>query len=769
MDEDPGSYEELEIDLREYIMLLWRAKWFIGALIILAAIGAFVFTITTTEVQHKATADVLLMPPRHTEIDVSRMGRSTYANLAQSDDIRERIIEELDLRDEEEELLHPSDIEGKMDLQILEDEEVQEEEESFIFRMEVTSTDPEEASDIANAWAEFFQEDTLEIRRGEIEDIFEVTERRFEETEANLEQAEERLEELKKEARLDRLTDEKESYRENLREIEDELLSLQEELGAKESEKEHIAEALAEMEEDEIWEEEFYRALEQEEIADKTEDLLNAQQRLAAAREEYRIDLLELQRDQLEDNLEHYRDRLSDLEQKEADGQRQELLDLEDEIARQEAELETIRDELTGMETEDGIWLGERSTEEMGEMRPDMQEAVENYRQKRDELFAFWEEYDLVGKQEQMEFLRELTTQRREIVASLEEKLAETESDFSELEEVLAEEPEKQRLEKSLTEDAFWENIFSPEELEIMTDLVMEEERINPVYETLRQERANVRVQLVSIPQQIDQFENEIEEIGREKEELRSELNSLEQKESDLQEDLELYESMYTDWEDTFRDLKREEIEQEREISALETRLQMLEEYENPRIQAQKSHYKTLIAEKESEISTLSQRINTYRDEVALLEQDVQHYQELYDHKASEYRQLKNSYFDLGIEIEHTKNMIEYYSSRRSELSEEVEHLEEQVWQYERRMENITREVDRYESSYDRLSSEMEDARLAMAEQTSDVRFVSAAVPPGRTIGRGTTLNVAIAVVLAGMLGVFIVFFREFMKIDENE
>lgn len=40
----PDYYDEYEIDLREYILLLWDNKFFIGGLVILAVIAAFLFS-----------------------------------------------------------------------------------------------------------------------------------------------------------------------------------------------------------------------------------------------------------------------------------------------------------------------------------------------------------------------------------------------------------------------------------------------------------------------------------------------------------------------------------------------------------------------------------------------------------------------------------------------------------------------------------------------------------------------------------------------------
>ena len=102
-------------------------------------------------------------------------------------------------------------------------------------------------------------------------------------------------------------------------------------------------------------------------------------------------------------------------------------------------------------------------------------------------------------------------------------------------------------------------------------------------------------------------------------------------------------------------------------------------------------------------------------------------------------------------------------------MEERLTELEDQIWVFELEKEKLERQVSEYESTYRRLSGRAEDARLAMAEQTSDVRFISEAVPPGAPVGRGTALNMALAGVLAGFVGVFGVFFREFLKDDEEK
>jgi LPS O-antigen subunit length determinant protein (WzzB/FepE family) len=59
-EQHPNYYDEYEIDLREYILLLWKNKFFIGGLVILAVIAAFLvssyYMAPTYETKAKNTA-----------------------------------------------------------------------------------------------------------------------------------------------------------------------------------------------------------------------------------------------------------------------------------------------------------------------------------------------------------------------------------------------------------------------------------------------------------------------------------------------------------------------------------------------------------------------------------------------------------------------------------------------------------------------------------------------------------------------------------------
>ncbi|KXS46829.1 MAG: lipopolysaccharide biosynthesis protein, partial [Halanaerobium sp. T82-1] len=55
----PEYYDEYEIDLREYIILLWNNKLFIGAIVVLAVIAAFVISSFVLSPQYESEANII--------------------------------------------------------------------------------------------------------------------------------------------------------------------------------------------------------------------------------------------------------------------------------------------------------------------------------------------------------------------------------------------------------------------------------------------------------------------------------------------------------------------------------------------------------------------------------------------------------------------------------------------------------------------------------------------------------------------------------------
>ncbi|MCC3145644.1 hypothetical protein LJ207_09940 [Halanaerobium sp. Z-7514] len=56
----PQYYDEYEIDLREYIMLLWNKKWFIAAFVIIAVVAAYVISANFIETTYDNSASAVV-------------------------------------------------------------------------------------------------------------------------------------------------------------------------------------------------------------------------------------------------------------------------------------------------------------------------------------------------------------------------------------------------------------------------------------------------------------------------------------------------------------------------------------------------------------------------------------------------------------------------------------------------------------------------------------------------------------------------------------
>ena len=235
--EEERYYDEYEIDLREYIMLLWNAKWFIIGLCIIAVITAGVYTVSFTEPKYEADASLLIMPPTYTtSLDVSTLPINTYQNIALTDTIKQEIIDELDLKREDGTSYTVNDLEKKMKLEVKSREVEQGEQDNGpeypFFVMKVKGVDPERCSEIANTWANKFMKASEDIRKGEVKEVSSVIIEQFEDTEKELNTAREALKDFKKESRLELKNSKLDILKTKLSEYENKYLSLETDLGS---------------------------------------------------------------------------------------------------------------------------------------------------------------------------------------------------------------------------------------------------------------------------------------------------------------------------------------------------------------------------------------------------------------------------------------------------------------------------------------------------------------------------------------------------------
>lgn len=217
MEGKPQEPYEYEVDLRDYIEVIWREKWLILLIFLVAAGVAYGFS--KTEPSQYETETTLLVTPRISEqlaqeedegLVGSSLSVSVYRRSALAKDLLQKIIEELDLRSEEDELVNVGSLEGKLEVEIEMDggSDGSADTNMPLITMKVTGTDPENIEQIANKWADLFIEKNTELLSSEQAKSFEFISSRFQEVKEDLSSKEEEKIELKRELPLEVLKSE---------------------------------------------------------------------------------------------------------------------------------------------------------------------------------------------------------------------------------------------------------------------------------------------------------------------------------------------------------------------------------------------------------------------------------------------------------------------------------------------------------------------------------------------------------------------------------
>lgn len=180
------------------------------------------------------------------------------------------------------------------------------------------------------------------------------------------------------------------------------------------------------------------------------------------------------------------------------------------------------------------------------------------------------------------------------------------------------------------------------------------------------------------------------------------------------------------------------------------------------------AHYEKLIKVETEELKQLQVKLHSWEQEMDNLEADVAHYRKLYEKEALSYRNLRNDLINTRIELDHLQNQLAFYREARDSLEEEVKKLQTFIGRNRIIEKQLEQRVNDIQKTYEMLAAKYEEARITEAQKTSDVKFIARAVPPARPLGNRARLNMAIAGILAFMIGVFVVFLREFLKEEEN-
>lgn len=584
MENEPGKhhyYDEYEIDLREYIMLLWNHKLFIGLLVVLAVAAAFSYSTFLTEPVYQAKSTLLILQPKYTtSLEVESFSVDTYRNLATTDSIKKSVIKELNLKNEDGELYTVNQLESMMSLEILAvDEEANGNNPSNnapLIELRVQNKDPELASKIANAWAQNFISDSKEIRQNEVKEVATVIQEQFEDTEQKLNNLKSELLTFNKENRLSLLRQRLNNKIDKLNSYNETIINLKTKLGAKNTEYENLEQQISSME-------------------------------------------------------------------------------------------------------KDGVWIGELNNEKYETGKYELLKIKGLYTNAQTELMEFKQNNDLSLMQSRIKSVRNNIINYKEKIKNLNNQLINLEEENYKLSKIIKEENKRWILNRSIDNNTLWHNVLSENEMNVLEELQLKDEIINPVYQKAKKKQSDNKVIISKIPMLMKHYQKEV----KKEEEHLAELNN---------------------------------------------------KYHNLQLKRNK------------------------------LNVNLSNYKKSYDNYRNKYQNLTNKKLELDLEIEELRAELSYYQNIEKELTSEIKNMQNELWEGKNRKEILQQKINDVQNTYNSLAKRVEEARITEAQRTSDVKFYSEAVTPSTPMDSNRMLNIAIAAVLALMLAVFIVFFKEFMK-----
>lgn len=190
--------QEMEIDLRELITLMWQKKWYIIAMFVLAVVASYFYSdqlprvySTSAMVMIREQSSVQdLFGDQFSGLSGGSNQVATYSRLFTTRPVLEKVIQKLDLRNEETgEFISDRSLRNNIS--------VQGDRDTKLITVSVDYGDPEMAKEIANTLVDVFIKENEEMNRAHLLSASDFVENQLETTEAQLLMLEEQLLEYK--------------------------------------------------------------------------------------------------------------------------------------------------------------------------------------------------------------------------------------------------------------------------------------------------------------------------------------------------------------------------------------------------------------------------------------------------------------------------------------------------------------------------------------------------------------------------------------------
>lgn len=186
--------------------------------------------------------------------------------------------------------------------------------------------------------------------------------------------------------------------------------------------------------------------------------------------------------------------------------------------------------------------------------------------------------------------------------------------------------------------------------------------------------------------------------------------------------------------------------------------------------------HKYLVIETERLKAETDSLENLYTDntlELALLQEKLTTAEQSYQSLLAQYRETKSQINSLKLSINTMRPKVKYQKAERRNLEDKTKSLVTKIANLELERARLDRDITVYKSTFDKFAGLLENARVAKANQSSDIKIVARAVD---AVGLSSKLLITISIfgVGGGFCALFLAFVLEYVekarsRMDETE
>jgi capsular polysaccharide biosynthesis protein len=134
-----------------------------------------------------------------------------------------------------------------------------------------------------------------------------------------------------------------------------------------------------------------------------------------------------------------------------------------------------------------------------------------------------------------------------------------------------------------------------------------------------------------------------------------------------------------------------------------------------------------------------------------------------------QYNRLISEKNSLEQDLEVDKVELDILHEEVNVVDKRIKYLQKKVSEKDQELNQIRQNIEIAQKNYQSAEMVYSDAEQLLSQKKYQITVIKNPIVPQSPISPNTKLNIAIARVLSLMLGVFIVFFREFMREEEEE